>query len=88
MHLTEAVDTRYTRLDSDFGKEGAKHVAQSSHAAIERSPSLRSLVPSPEIRPGEGKTVRVRGGERLAVYRDAQEIRTRSRASAPTSAAS
>ncbi len=35
-HLTEAVDTRYQQLESDFGKEGAKLVAQSSRAAIEK----------------------------------------------------
>lgn len=35
-HLTEAVDTRYHRLESSFGKEGARLVAESSRAAIER----------------------------------------------------
>ncbi len=35
-HLTEAVDTRYFEIESDFGKEGAKLVAESSRAAIEK----------------------------------------------------
>ena len=35
-HLTEAVDTRYHKLESSFGKEGARLVAESSRAAIER----------------------------------------------------
>ena len=34
-HITEAVDTRYTQIESDFGAEGAKLVAASSRAAIE-----------------------------------------------------
>lgn len=39
-HLTEAVDTRYHQLASDFGKEGARLVAQSSRAAIEKVAEL------------------------------------------------
>ena len=39
-HLTEAVDTRYHAIEKDFGKDGARLVAQSSRAAISRS--LRS----------------------------------------------
>ena len=35
-HLTEAVDTRYHQIASDFGKDGAKLVAASSRAAIEK----------------------------------------------------
>ena len=35
-HLTEAVDTRYQAIESDFGKEGARLVAQSSRAAIDK----------------------------------------------------
>jgi glycine/D-amino acid oxidase-like deaminating enzyme/nitrite reductase/ring-hydroxylating ferredoxin subunit len=35
-HLTEAVDTRYHQLESSFGKAGARLVAESSRAAIER----------------------------------------------------
>ncbi len=34
-HLTEAVDARYTKLESDFGKDAAHLVATSSRAAIE-----------------------------------------------------
>lgn len=39
-HVTEAVDTRYFQIASHFGKEGAKLVAQSSRAAIERVAEL------------------------------------------------
>ena len=39
-HLTEAVDTRYHQIASDFGKEGAKLVATSSRAAIEKIASF------------------------------------------------
>ncbi len=39
-HLTEAVDSRYQQIASDFGKEGAKLVAQSSRAAIEKVAAL------------------------------------------------
>jgi len=39
-HLTEAVDTRYQQIEKDFGKEGARLVAQSSRAAIEQVASL------------------------------------------------
>jgi glycine/D-amino acid oxidase-like deaminating enzyme/nitrite reductase/ring-hydroxylating ferredoxin subunit len=35
-HLTEAIDTRYRTLISDFGLEGAKLAARASHAALER----------------------------------------------------
>ncbi len=35
VHLTEIVDTRYTSIEKDFGKEGARLVAESSRAAIE-----------------------------------------------------
>ncbi|CAN5913249.1 FAD-dependent oxidoreductase [soil metagenome] len=38
--LTEAVDTRYQQIERDFGKEGARLVAQSSRAAIEQVASL------------------------------------------------
>lgn len=34
-HLTEMIDTGYTQLTKDFGKEGAKLAAQSSREAIE-----------------------------------------------------
>jgi glycine/D-amino acid oxidase-like deaminating enzyme/nitrite reductase/ring-hydroxylating ferredoxin subunit len=40
VHLTEAVDTRYLQIESDFGKEGAQLVAQSSRAAIEKIAQL------------------------------------------------
>lgn len=40
VHLTEAVDTRYHTIESDFGKEGARLVAQSSRAAIEQVSAL------------------------------------------------
>lgn len=40
VHLTEAVDTRYHAIESDFGKEGATLVAQSSRAAIEQVDAL------------------------------------------------
>jgi glycine/D-amino acid oxidase-like deaminating enzyme/nitrite reductase/ring-hydroxylating ferredoxin subunit len=40
VHLTEAVDTRYHEIESAFGKEGAKLVAQSSRAAIEKVAEL------------------------------------------------
>lgn len=39
-HLTEAVDTRYSKIASDFGKDGARLVAQSSRAAIEKVAEL------------------------------------------------
>lgn len=39
-HLTEAIDTRYWQIERDFGKDGAKLVAQSSRAAIERVAGL------------------------------------------------
>ena len=39
-HLTEAVDTRYFEIESDFGKDAAKLVAQSSRAAIEKLAEL------------------------------------------------
>ena len=39
-HLTEAVDMRYQQIESDFGKEGARLVAQSSRAAIEKVDEL------------------------------------------------
>lgn len=35
-HLTEAVDSRYWQIESAFGKEGARLVAESSRGAIER----------------------------------------------------
>jgi glycine/D-amino acid oxidase-like deaminating enzyme/nitrite reductase/ring-hydroxylating ferredoxin subunit len=35
-HLTEAIDTRYHDVESAFGRDGARLVAQSSRAAIER----------------------------------------------------
>jgi len=38
--LTEAVDARYTTIEKDFGKAGARLVAESSRAAIERVASL------------------------------------------------
>lgn len=34
-HITEAVDTRYVDIESKFGAEGAKAVAESSRSAIE-----------------------------------------------------
>lgn len=40
VHLTEAVDTRYFHIESAFGKEGARLVARSSRAAIERVADL------------------------------------------------
>ncbi|MDP9001777.1 MAG: FAD-dependent oxidoreductase [Myxococcota bacterium] len=40
VHLTEAVDTRYHQIEKDFGKEGARLVAISSRAAIERVSAL------------------------------------------------
>src|ERR1041385_2756641 len=39
-HLTEAVDARYRELTSDYGEEGARLVAASSRAAIDRIESL------------------------------------------------
>lgn len=35
-HLTEAIDTRFKTLTSDFGKSGAQLAAQASRAAIDR----------------------------------------------------
>lgn len=35
-HLTEAVDSRYFKVESDFGADGARLVAESSRTAIER----------------------------------------------------
>lgn len=46
-HLTEAVDTRYQQIESDFGKEGAMLVAQSSRAAIEKVGELARTLSSP-----------------------------------------
>ncbi len=40
MHLTEAADTRYHQIEKDFGKEGARLVAASSRAAIEKVSAL------------------------------------------------
>ena len=40
VHLTEAVDTRYFHIESAFGKEGARLVARSSRAAVERVAAL------------------------------------------------
>ncbi len=36
VHMTEMVDAWYSQIESDFGKEGARLVAQSSRAAIDR----------------------------------------------------
>jgi glycine/D-amino acid oxidase-like deaminating enzyme/nitrite reductase/ring-hydroxylating ferredoxin subunit len=36
VHMTEMIDSWYSRVESDFGKEGARLVAQSSRAAIDR----------------------------------------------------
>lgn len=47
VHLTEAVDTRYQQIESDFGKEGAKLVAQSSRAAIEKIAELARTLSIP-----------------------------------------
>jgi glycine/D-amino acid oxidase-like deaminating enzyme/nitrite reductase/ring-hydroxylating ferredoxin subunit len=46
-HLTEAVDTRYQQIESDFGKEGAKLVAASSRAAIEKVTELVTALSIP-----------------------------------------
>jgi glycine/D-amino acid oxidase-like deaminating enzyme/nitrite reductase/ring-hydroxylating ferredoxin subunit len=43
-HLTEAVDARYMQIESDFGKEGARLVAESSRAAIEKVAELAARV--------------------------------------------
>jgi glycine/D-amino acid oxidase-like deaminating enzyme/nitrite reductase/ring-hydroxylating ferredoxin subunit len=40
VHLTEAIDTRYHTIASDFGDEGARLAAQSSRAAIEKVAGL------------------------------------------------
>ena len=40
VHMTEIVDTRYQDVESRFGREGARLVAQSSRAAIVRACSL------------------------------------------------
>ncbi len=47
VHLTEAVDTRYTKIESDFGKEGARLVAESSRAAIEKVAELAKSLSIP-----------------------------------------
>jgi glycine/D-amino acid oxidase-like deaminating enzyme len=47
VHLTEAVDSRYQNIESDFGKEGAKLVAQSSRAAIEKIAALVKAFSTP-----------------------------------------
>jgi glycine/D-amino acid oxidase-like deaminating enzyme/nitrite reductase/ring-hydroxylating ferredoxin subunit len=47
VHITEAVDTRYTQLESDFGKEGAQLVAQSSRAAIDTIAELTAALSLP-----------------------------------------
>ena len=47
VHLTEAVDSRYAKIESDFGREGAKLVAQSSRAAIEKIAELASRLNIP-----------------------------------------
>lgn len=46
-HLTEAVDTRYHQIASDFGKEGARLVAASSRAAIEKVTELATALSIP-----------------------------------------
>lgn len=46
-HLTEAVDTRYQQIESAFGKEGAKLVARSSRAAIEKIAELARTLSLP-----------------------------------------
>lgn len=40
VHMTEMLDTRYSEIESSFGKEGARLVAQSSRAAIDRVTAL------------------------------------------------
>jgi len=55
VHLTEAVDTRYQQIESDFGKDGARLVAESSRAAIEKVAELASKLSIPcgfQRRPG------------------------------------
>jgi glycine/D-amino acid oxidase-like deaminating enzyme/nitrite reductase/ring-hydroxylating ferredoxin subunit len=46
-HVTEAVDTRYKQIEADFGKEGAKLVAESSRAAIETIAELSATLALP-----------------------------------------
>lgn len=41
-HLTQAIDTRYFQIESDFGKEGAGLVAQSNRVAIEKVATIAS----------------------------------------------
>ena len=43
VHMTEIVDTRYSKIESKFGKEGARLVAESSRAAIEQAAALVAL---------------------------------------------
>lgn len=40
VHMTEMVDTWYSQIESDFGRDGARLVAQSSRAAIDRITGL------------------------------------------------
>jgi glycine/D-amino acid oxidase-like deaminating enzyme/nitrite reductase/ring-hydroxylating ferredoxin subunit len=47
VHLTEAVDTRYGTIEQDFGREGARLVAQSSRAAIEKVAELAKSLSIP-----------------------------------------
>jgi glycine/D-amino acid oxidase-like deaminating enzyme/nitrite reductase/ring-hydroxylating ferredoxin subunit len=49
-HVTEAVDTGYSTIRSDFGRDGARAVARSSRAAIELIRSLaRTVAPRSEF---------------------------------------
>jgi glycine/D-amino acid oxidase-like deaminating enzyme/nitrite reductase/ring-hydroxylating ferredoxin subunit len=77
VHLTEAVDTRYQQIESDFGREGAKLVAQSSRAAIEKVADLVKALSIPcdfLRRPGFLYTEK---DEDLAVLRDEYEAARR-----------
>jgi glycine/D-amino acid oxidase-like deaminating enzyme/nitrite reductase/ring-hydroxylating ferredoxin subunit len=46
-HLTAAVDSRYVAIESDFGKEGARLVARSSGAAIQKVGQLAAALSIP-----------------------------------------
>jgi glycine/D-amino acid oxidase-like deaminating enzyme/nitrite reductase/ring-hydroxylating ferredoxin subunit len=46
-HLTEAVDTRYHQIEASFGREGARLVAESSRAAIEKVAELAAKLSLP-----------------------------------------
>ena len=67
-HLTELLDTPYTVLESDFGREGARLAAESARAAIERLSTLAERLGVPH------SFQRVPGYRYAETRREAQEL--------------